>query len=61
MSEAAIVLEGLVKRFPGTGRGRGATPEVVAVAGVDLTVRTGECLAVLGPNGAGKTTTIKMI
>lgn len=57
----AIVLEGLVKRFPGTGRGRGASGEVVAVAGVDLTVRAGECLAVLGPNGAGKTTTVEMI
>jgi ABC-2 type transport system ATP-binding protein len=57
----AIVLEGLVKRFPATGRGRGAAAEVVAVAGVDLTVRAGECLAVLGPNGAGKTTTVEMI
>ena len=53
----AIVLNGLVKRFPALGPG----PEVVAVAGVDLTVRAGECLAVLGPNGAGKTTTVEMI
>lgn len=36
-------------------------PDVVAVAGVDLEVRAGECLAVLGPNGAGKTTTVEMI
>lgn len=62
MSDAhAIVLEGLIKRFPATGRGRGASAEVVAVAGVDLVVRAGECLAVLGPNGAGKTTTVEMI
>lgn len=27
-----------------------------ALAGVDLTVKSGECVALLGPNGAGKTT-----
>jgi ABC-type multidrug transport system ATPase subunit len=31
---------------------------VVALDGLDLTVRRGELLAVLGPNGAGKTTAI---
>ena len=36
-------------------------PDVLAVAGIDLEVRAGECLAVLGPNGAGKTTTVEMI
>lgn len=54
----AIVLQGLVKRFPAQGRDKA---EVLAVAGLDLTVRSGECLAVLGPNGAGKTTTVEMI
>ncbi len=34
---------------------------VHAVAGVDLTVRAGELLAILGPNGAGKTTTLNMM
>src|SRR5437763_661233 len=32
-----------------------------AVAGLDLTVRTGEFYALVGPNGAGKTTTLKMV
>jgi ABC-2 type transport system ATP-binding protein len=32
----------------------------VAVAGLDLEVRTGECFGLLGPNGAGKTTTIEI-
>jgi ABC-2 type transport system ATP-binding protein len=34
---------------------------VEAVAGVDLTVRTGEIFGFLGPNGAGKTTTLRML
>jgi ABC-2 type transport system ATP-binding protein len=42
---------GLVKRFE----------DVVAVNGLDLTLRRGECFGLLGPNGAGKTTTIEMM
>jgi len=48
---ASLVARGLVKRFG----------ELVAVAGLDLEVETGTCLALLGPNGAGKTTTIEML
>ena len=51
MSDLAISCEGLVKHY-GT---------VVAVDGIDLAVRRGECFGMLGPNGAGKTTTIEMI
>lgn len=47
----AIVCRGLVKKY-------GAR---TAVAGVDLTVQTGEIFGLLGPNGAGKTTILKMI
>ncbi len=35
--------------------------DVVAVAGIDLEVRAGECFGLLGPNGAGKTTTVEMV
>ncbi|MHC4909650.1 MAG: ABC transporter ATP-binding protein [Planctomycetota bacterium] len=35
--------------------------DVVAVAGIDFSVRRGTCLGVLGPNGAGKTTTIEIL
>src|SRR3954467_7054047 len=34
--------------------------DVIAVDGLDLEVRTGECFGLLGPNGAGKTTTVEI-
>jgi oleandomycin transport system ATP-binding protein len=47
----AIQAEGLVKRFG----------ETHALAGVDLTARTGTVLGLLGPNGAGKTTAVRVL
>lgn len=35
--------------------------ELVAVEGLDLTIRRGEVFGMLGPNGSGKTTTIRML
>jgi len=48
--EPVIEVEGLMHRYPNG---------VVALEGVDLTVRRGEFLAVLGQNGSGKTTLVK--
>jgi ABC-2 type transport system ATP-binding protein len=48
---AALRCRGLVKRY-------GA---VVALDGLDLEVRRGECFGMLGPNGAGKTTTVEIL
>ncbi|MBA2712000.1 MAG: ATP-binding cassette domain-containing protein, partial [Rubrobacteraceae bacterium] len=48
--EPVIEAEGLTHRYPNG---------VVALQGVDLTVRRGEFLAVLGQNGSGKTTLVK--
>ncbi len=50
MQTAAIQCTGLVKRYG----------DVVAVDGLDLEVRRGECFGLLGPNGAGKTTTVEI-
>ena len=49
--EAAIHARGLSKRFG----------PVVAVDGLDLTVRRREVFGFLGPNGSGKSTTIRML
>ena len=47
----AVRCRGLVKRYD----------DVVAVDGLDLEVRAGECFGLLGPNGAGKTTTVEIL
>ncbi|HET7294185.1 MAG TPA: ABC transporter ATP-binding protein [Vicinamibacteria bacterium] len=47
----ALRCRGLVKRYG----------SVVALNGVDLEVRLGECFGMLGPNGAGKTTTVEIL
>ena len=46
-----IEVRGLVKRYG----------DLTAVAGVDLTVQTGDVYGYLGPNGAGKTTSLRMM
>ena len=56
MTEANVVeLDGLEKTF------RTKKGAVVAVRGVDISIRAGEIVALLGPNGAGKSTTIDML
>ena len=50
MATPAVHVRGLRKSYR----------EVIAVDGIDLEVRTGECFGLLGPNGAGKTTTIEI-
>ena len=51
MNELAVRCDGLEKRYG----------DVVAVDGLSLDVRRGECFGLLGPNGAGKTTTIEIL
>jgi len=51
MSDALLEVEGLTKRFGG----------FLAVDGVDLTVRQGECVGLIGPNGSGKSTLVNCL
>jgi ABC-2 type transport system ATP-binding protein len=48
---AAIVVQGLEKRYGG----------VEALRGIDFEVAEGEVFGLLGPNGAGKTTTVEIL
>jgi putative spermidine/putrescine transport system ATP-binding protein len=50
----AIELTGLRKEFAGR-------PPVVAVAGAELRIGSGEFFSMLGPSGSGKTTVLRMI
>src|SRR5215831_4034296 len=49
-SGLAVRVDGLRKSYK----------DVVAVDGIRIEVRSGECFGLLGPNGAGKTTTIEI-
>ena len=49
---AAIVAEGLEKRYPG---------DVTALDGLSFSVEAGTIFGLLGPNGAGKSTTVKVL
>src|SRR5262245_23878106 len=53
----AVEMRSLRRVFKGS---RGS-PEVTALAGVDLRIERGEVFGLLGPNGAGKTTAIKIL
>jgi ABC-2 type transport system ATP-binding protein len=49
--EHVLEVRGLVHRYG----------DHTALAGVDLTVEAGECVALLGPNGAGKSTLVRNV
>jgi daunorubicin resistance ABC transporter ATP-binding subunit len=51
VTDAAIEVEGLTKRFG----------DVVALDGIDFSVPTRSVFGLLGPNGAGKTTAIRIL
>src|SRR5215217_5231252 len=51
MAGGEVVLVDLVKRFA----------DVTAVAGINLSMPSGEFFSLLGPSGCGKTTTLRLI
>ncbi|QNG18473.1 ATP-binding cassette domain-containing protein [Rhodococcus triatomae] len=53
VSGVEIVLENVVKRYPGQNE--------PAVDGISITIPAGEIVALVGPSGGGKTTVLRMI
>ncbi|GJN03421.1 hypothetical protein PR202_ga20865 [Eleusine coracana subsp. coracana] len=52
-----IICHNLRKMYPGKNR----NPDKLAVRGLSLALRKGQCFGMLGPNGAGKTSFINMM
>ncbi|KLL96378.1 methionine ABC transporter ATP-binding protein [Rhodococcus sp. IITR03] len=52
-----IVVENLVKTFPGAGR----SGEVAALRGVSLEIPDGEIYGIVGPSGSGKSTLLRCL
>lgn len=52
-----IVIENLVKTFPGAGR----SGEVAALRGVSLEIPDGEIYGIVGPSGSGKSTLLRCL
>lgn len=56
MSQFAVELRDVVKRFPNPGGG-----EITAVNHATLQINHGEFFSLLGPSGCGKTTSLRMV
>jgi peptide/nickel transport system ATP-binding protein len=67
MSDAVFRTKGLKKYFPAVKRGildtilRAKIPMIKAVDGVDVTINTGEVVALVGESGSGKSTFGRML
>jgi len=63
MSDIAVSVESVTKRFPPSHGGRRGRTSAgpTAVDGLSLEIRRGEMFGLIGPDGAGKTTTIRLV
>jgi len=52
----AIKIEGVVKRFAQQG-----AEDIVALNGIDLTIKAGEFISFIGPSGCGKSTLLRLV
>jgi len=51
-----IKIAGVVKRFP-----QQDAPDVIALSGINLTIKAGEFVSLIGPSGCGKSTLLRLI
>ncbi|MDO9120756.1 MAG: ABC transporter ATP-binding protein [Anaerolineaceae bacterium] len=60
-AENAVFTENLGRIYKIRGGKKNESKQLIALEGVNLSIRKGELFGLLGPNGAGKTTLIKIL